>query len=59
MKFQQIYEPQSGKLVCQLIVGIYFAYNLYLVCLGDSWKGLTKEPNSEKGIHHEFGYSFP
>ena len=40
MKHQQFSEPQSGKLVCQLLRGLNIAYNL------------TKEKNSEKRLHH-------
>ena len=36
-----------------------FAYDLHLHCCRDRWKGLTKEEDSEKGIHHAFRYSVP
>ena len=48
MKCQPFYLPRSGKLVTQLPEGITFAYDPYLGCLRDRWKGLTEEYNVEQ-----------
>ena len=59
MEFQQLYETQSDKSVCQLLDGVNFAYYL---CFGHSiehWKGMTEETNSIKCILHAFGYILP
>ena len=41
--------PQGGKLVHQLLEGVTFAYDLYLGCSRDHWKGISKEYNSKIG----------
>ena len=43
MKHQNIYEPRSGKLVCQLHEDVTFAYDLHLGHSRDRWKGLFEE----------------
>ena len=47
MKCQQFCQPRSGKLVCELPVGVTFAYDLHLGLSRDYWKGLVEEKNSE------------
>lgn len=56
MKCQQLCEPRSGKLVCQLFGGIIVAYDLHLAHQEDHWKRLAEESNIEKVIHVSFGY---
>ena len=43
MKHQQCFEPQSGNLVCQIPIGVTFAYDLHLGHLRDSSKGIIQE----------------
>ena len=51
-----IWNSNSGKLVCELLEGITFSYDL---CLGHSrecWKVVTKKKNSEMGVYHTLRY---
>ena len=50
MKRQQFSEPRSGKLVCQLLGGVTFAYDFCLGCSRDRWKGIAKDNNSGMGL---------
>lgn len=56
MKFQQIDEPYSGHLVCQLLGCVSFEYDLYFGHSRDNLKGLDEEYNGEKILNHSLRY---
>ena len=59
MKHEEFFEPQSGKLVHQFLDDVTFAYYFYLAYSIDCWVVFAKDNNSEKGLHHAFGYGLP
>ena len=59
MKHQQVFEPQSGNLVCQFLGAITFANYLHLGHSRNCCKGVSKEKNIYKVLHHSFGNDVP
>lgn len=56
---QKKVQPRSYNWVCQLLGSVAFAYNLSFGFLRYHLKDFIDEYNSEKSLHHAFGYGVP